>query len=184
MKKGWLPAGFTFLEVIIILLILGIVAVLGLPMLSATLENSRLSGAANEILIALESAQFTASSSGRQTRVTIKAGNDSIVVEQFKISADLFNGGDELDENDVESGIFVPMVNLLNRGAYYSVSLRDEDRFRGVDITASDFDGIGNSVTFDVLGAPSKGGSVTLTLGDRQIVVALDSFTGKVTLSD
>jgi hypothetical protein len=58
----------------------------------------------------------------------------------------------------------------------------DEGRFRGVDITISDFNN-SDPVFFDAMGAPSKGGSATLTLGNSQRIVTLDALTGKVTVS-
>ena len=174
-------SGFTFLEVLIVVVFLSIVVMVGWPSLNAALGDYRLSGAAQEMVTALEFAQLSATS-GTQTRVTIDAGADTILVEQFESSADLFGGGDELNENDVEGGSFTPMGNPINKGTDYSISISNEDRFDGVDITAVDFGG-NNFATFDALGSPSSGGTVTLALGSRQMIVTLDALTGKVTVS-
>ena len=56
-------------------------------------------------------------------------------------------------------------------------------RFKGVDIAASDF-GVPSPVFFDALGAPSKGGTVTLVFGSQQVLVTLNALSGKVTVSD
>jgi type II secretory pathway pseudopilin PulG len=177
-----ISAGFAFLEILIVSVLLSIVVMLGWPSLNAALGDYRLSGAAQEIVNALEFAQLTAMTSGSQTRVVIAAPADRIGVRQFDITADLFNGGDTLAEATVENGTFKLMGNPMNKGTDYEIDLPDERRFQGVDITASDFNA-GNHVDFDSLGAPSKGGTVTLALGNRQMVVTLDALTGKVSVS-
>ena len=175
-------AGFTLVEVVIVTLLLGIIAMLGLPTLNSAMVDSRLSTAVEETVNALQYAQLTSMTSGRETRVVIGAPQNRIAVRQHKTNADLFGGGDELVAGDVESGTYELMQYPLNKGTDYEISLPDESRFRGVDITASDFN-VEAPVFFDTLGAPSKGGTVTLTLGGRQMVVTLDALTGKVTVS-
>jgi len=176
------PAGFTLAEILIVLVFMSIVVMLGWPSLNAALGDFRLSGGAQETVNALEFAQLTATS-GRKTRVTIDAVADTILVEQFNPVIDLLGGESELGEADVEGGAFAPMGNPMNKGTDYNISLPSEDRFDGVDITAVDFSH-GNLVAFDALGCPSSGGTVTLALGSRQMVVTLDSLTGKVTVSN
>ena len=171
------------METMIVFLLLGIVTMLGWPSLNASLEHHRLAGAASEIVTALEFAQLTAASSGRKTTVVIGAPQDRIAVRQFNIIADLFNGGDTLVAADVENGTFDLMGNPMNKGTDYEIDFPDESRFQGVDISASAFND-GNPVIFDTLGAPSHGGTITLTMGGRQMVVTLDVLTGKVTVSD
>jgi len=83
----------------------------------------------------------------------------------------------------VEVEDFELMERPMNRGVDYSIILPDESRFSSIDITAAAF-GVNNFVEFDTLGAPSDGGTVTLDMGSRQIVVALDSLAGKVTIVD
>jgi len=180
-SKGHHTAGFTFIEVMIVLLLMGIFAMLGLPALNAAMGDFRLSGAAQEVVSALEFAQLSAIS-GRKTRVVIGVPQDRIGVRQYKTPADLFNGGDELVASDVEDGTYKFMGNPMNKGTDYLIILPDESRFQGVEITVSSF-GVDDAVFFDTLGAPSHGGTITLTLGGRQMVVALDALTGKVTVS-
>jgi prepilin-type N-terminal cleavage/methylation domain-containing protein len=176
-------AGFTLFETLIVLILLGILVMLSWPQLSSALIEARLSGAAEEVVNALEYAQLTAKTSGRNTRVVIGASQDRIAVRHYKSSADLFNGGDVLLASDIESGTYEFMYHPLNRGINYEIFLSNEIRFSGIDISLSDFD-IGNPVTFDSMGAPSHGGTATLSLGARQIVVTLDDLTGKVTLNN
>ena len=183
MKKDKLISGFTLSEVIIVVLIIGIITLAGLPALTSSLDHSRLKGAASEVVNALQYAQLSAMSSGQKTRVVIGNLSNRIGVRQYKNSADLFQGGDELAAGDVESGTYEIMQHPLKKGYDYEIILLNEDRFRGVDITASDFDQ-SNPVDFDTLGVPSHGGTATLALGNQQIVVTLDSLTGKVSVSE
>jgi prepilin-type N-terminal cleavage/methylation domain-containing protein len=182
MKSGWWRAGFTLFEIMVVLLILGIVSMLGWPALNEAMGDSRLAAAAEEVANAFEFAQMAAISSGRKTRVVIGAPQDSIAVRQHKATADLFSGGDALVSGDVESKTYEYMYYPLNKGTKYLVKLRDDSRFRGVDIKTSNFNQ-GAAVHFDTLGAPSKGGTVRLALRGRQMVVKLDALTGKVTVS-
>jgi type II secretory pathway pseudopilin PulG len=181
--KPWRTAGFTFMEILIVVLIVGITTMVGWPVLNAAMGVSRLSGAAEEVVNALEFAQLTAMTSGQRTRVVIGAPLDRIAVRQFIITADLFSGGDTMAAADVESGTFALMGNPANKGTDYEIDFSTESRFQGVDITASNFD-IADPVYFDTLGAPSNGGTVTLALGGRQMVVTLDALSGKVTVSE
>lgn len=177
------PAGFTLFEILIVILLLGILTMLGLPTLNSAMVDYRLTAAVEEIVNALQYAQLTTMTSGRKTRVVIGAPQDRIAVRQYKTNADLFGGGDELVAGDVEGGAYELMQYPLKKGTDYVIILPDESRFSGVDITASDFN-VEAPVFFDTLGAPSKGGTVTLALGDRQMVVTLDALTGKVTVSE
>jgi type II secretory pathway pseudopilin PulG len=170
-------------EVAIVALMVGIIAVAAIPTLSSSLEDARLTAAASEVVTAFEFAQLSAATTGRQTQAIIKSGSGRIEVKQYKIIADLFTGGDTLASADVESGTFEYMQYPLKKGTDYNIQMQDEDRFKGVEITVSSFD-TGASVFFDSLGTPSKGGSVTLTLGSRQMAVTLDALTGKVTVTD
>jgi type II secretory pathway pseudopilin PulG len=176
-------AGFTLFETLIVLLLLGIFVMLGWPRLSSALADARLSGAAEEVVNALEYAQLNAMTSSSKTRVVIGAPQDRIAVRHYKSSADLFNGGGLLLASDIESGTYEFLPHPLKKGFDYEIFLSNERRFSGIDITLSDFD-IGNPVYFDSLGAPSHGGNATLTLGARQIIVTLDPLTGKVTMSN
>ena len=175
-------AGFTLVEVAIVTLLLGIIAMLGLPTLNAAMVDSRITAAAEEIVNALEFAQMTTMTSGRETRVVIGAPLDRIAVRHYQTNADLFGGGDELVAGDVESGTYELMQYPMNKGTDYEITFPNDNRFRGVDITASDFN-VEAPVFFDTLGAPSKGGTVTLALGGRQMIVTLDVLTGQVTVS-
>jgi Tfp pilus assembly protein FimT len=175
--------GFTFIEILIIVLLMGIMATIAFPSIQSGLEASRLTAAAGEITVALEYGQLTAMTSGGQTRVTIDADADSILVERFEITGDIMAGGAQMPENDIDTGTFENVAHPFSRGEDYAILFADEDRLENVDIGASTF-GAGNFVTFDAFGSPSDGGTVTLTLGVRQVTLTVDSLSGRVTAND
>jgi prepilin-type N-terminal cleavage/methylation domain-containing protein len=176
-------AGFTFVELLIVLLLLGITALLAWPTLDSVVGDSRLSGATEEVVNALQYAQLRAMTSGDKTKVIIGSTDGRIVVRQYKANVDLFGGGDQLVAVDVETGSYELVQYPLRKGTNYNFRLKDDDRFKGVEISTSDFPA-DDPLYFDTLGAPSKGGSATLAFGGRQMVVTLDSLTGKVTVSN
>jgi prepilin-type N-terminal cleavage/methylation domain-containing protein len=177
------PAGYTLAEMMVVVLIVAAVAVVAVPALMAPLAEARLSGAVNEVARALEFARRTVISSGRQTRVTVDAAADTILVEQFENGFDLLGSESVLNEGVVEGGSFVPMEHPLNRSLPYSVSFTAQERFRGVEITAVNFGG-GSSVIFDTLGIPSSGGSVKLASDTHEVIVTVSPVTGAVSMSD
>ena len=174
-------AGFTYIELVMILLILGILTMIGVPALNSSMRDSALTGATQEVVNALEYAQLRATT-GRRTRVMISDSENRILVTQFRPIADLFTGGDTLNSNTVEGGTFQPMANPLNKGTDYDLYFANSDQFQKVNIISSDFN-TSDPVIFDFSGSPSKGGSVTLGLGGSQLVVSVNAMSGKVTVS-
>jgi Tfp pilus assembly protein FimT len=181
MKQSWM-GGFTYFELIIVLLLLSILAMIGLPALNVAMDDVCLSGAAQEVVNALEFAQLTAMTSGRDTKVIFRPLLEKISVKQFEMTADLFTGGNGLVASDVENGTFELMDYPMNKGIEYQVIFSNETRFQGVDMIASAIGHDGETVSFNTLGIPSGGGTVTLGLDSRQMVVSLDAMTGKVTV--
>ena len=175
--------GFTLVEVLIILFTLGIVATLALPALQSGIEESKLSGASSEITVALEYSQMVAMTSGEQTRVTIDATNDTVLVERSEVSGDITGAATELPENDIDSEAFVTVAHPAKRGKDYYIVFAEEDRLKSVDIVSTTF-GAGNSVTYDATGVPSDGGTVVLSFGSMQVTLTVDSLTGRVTSSN
>ena len=183
LKQLQFAAGFTMSEVMIVVLIMGIVTLVGLPLLTNSMDHYRLKGAAEEAVNALHYARSSAISTGRQTRVIIAPNIDQIGVRQYTTAANLTSGGNQLVAGNVESGTYELMEYPTRKGFDYQIQFTNEDRFKGVDITASDFDS-SNPVNFDTMGHPSHGGTAVFTLGGQQMIVTLDALTGKVSTSD
>lgn len=179
-------SGFSLLELVIVILILGIFAALGAPALLSSLDDAHLDAAASEVSTALRYAQLVAAGTGRATRVTIDAAADTLSVEQMahaNLSIIMNPANTEIDEIDIETGDTLgPAVHPTVRIAPYQVSFAD-DRFGGVDVLSATFGG-GASVDFSGAGAPSSAGTVLLALGGRQVTVAIDDLAGRVTVSD
>jgi len=175
--------GFTLIEVIVVMMIMGMIAALALTSLQSGTAESKLSGASGEITLALGYAQMVAMTSGSQARVTIDAEDDTILVERFEISGDIMGGATELPEADIESGSFVAVVHPAKRGENYYIVFAREDRLEGVDIVSATF-GAGQIATFGAMGVPSNGGTVTLALGSTQVVLTVDPLSGVVTANN
>ena len=70
--------GFTFLELLIVALILGLIAAMGFSSLTASVDRAQLSGATSEIMTAIRYAQLTAMSSGRACQVKVDDVEDEV----------------------------------------------------------------------------------------------------------
>lgn len=168
--------GFTMAEVMIVVMIMGIVTLVGLPLLSNSMNHYLLKGAAEEVVNAMHYARSSAMTSGQKTEVQVNISSDKFRVSQFDIQADLFMGGDQLAAINVESGSYKLMEHPLKKGKQYQIIIRNE--FKGVEIIQSDFEEL-SPLYFDMLGIPSHGGTTTLALSGQQMVVTLDALTGK-----
>ena len=73
--------GFTLIEIMIVVLLLGIVTAVGVPVLTSSADNARVSSAAGQVAAALDFAKQTAASGGRPCRVTIDAAADTLAVQ-------------------------------------------------------------------------------------------------------
>lgn len=176
-------SGFTLLELMVVITIMGIVAMAAAPALNSTLQEARLSAATGAVMDALDFGRMTAMTSGRGTCVMIGPIFETLEVQQYTNPADLFDGAETLPANTVEDGNYVTMQYPLKKGVEYDFRLGDEGRFKGADIVTSDFGHL-SKVLFDVQGVPSRGGTVRLALGGLQTVVTLDGVTGNVTASN
>jgi prepilin-type N-terminal cleavage/methylation domain-containing protein len=168
--------GFTLVEFLVVIMVLGIAVMILQPTISQALDRSRLFGAVDQIITALEFAQMRAMTSGSQTRVTIDAGTDTVIIEQFKPDADLLGEENELSAGDAENGSYGAVKFPLNPGTDYSLTFAGEDRFKNVDIASASF-GADNYVVFNPLGTPSQGGTVLLTTGMDSMVLTLGAAT-------
>lgn len=173
-------AGFTLVELIITLSILGILLLATMPMMISSLTNSRLSGAADEIVAALEFSQASAIASGRSCRVVFDSANQLMTVQQQD-----YGDFSERDYSQVESPVFVVMNNRMRSGGKYVVDFKAESRFSGVEWNTEDL-ADGETVTFDSFGAPDLAttGIVTLSNQGHETVIEVNAQTGRVIRSD
>jgi prepilin-type N-terminal cleavage/methylation domain-containing protein len=179
--------GFTLVELIIVVLIVGIVVALGYPALTGSVVDARLYAATSAVATAFEFAQLSAAASGRPCRVTVNVAAETVAIEQLAYTniADILDPAvTEIEEDDIESAtVYAAMEDPMKRGSDYVVDFSSSDWFGGVDLSTAAF-GTGNTVVFNERGTPSEGGQVALTCGGREVAIAVDALTGKVTLSE
>ncbi len=164
-------AGFTFIELIVIVVIIGIAAMLSVPMFSSA-ADVQMRTAANMIASDLEYAKSMA------------------VTHQAYYSV-VFDPGTETYE--VQTGGAV-IKHPTNPTADFRINLAADRRTDQVDIVAVNFDGAAsNAVTFDYLGGPHSGlpgpgmtplntGQVSLSAAGFSCTVTVEPVTGYVSI--
>jgi prepilin-type N-terminal cleavage/methylation domain-containing protein len=174
--------GFTLLELLVVVLIMGLVAMLTVPTLSGSLRRSQLVAAASEVVNAFDFARLKAVQSAQQTQVAVSPSLDTISVKHYQPGADFYNAGDSLAASDVEHAVWVRYPHPLVKGRDYVIDVASGARFGGTDVVYSDIDST-DPVVFGPQGRPSHGGSVRLALGDQLLEVTLDGLTGQIVVS-
>lgn len=165
-QRGRAAAGFTLVELIVVIVILGIAAAIVVPMASSA-SGMQLRAAANMVAADLEYAKSLAIGTGQ------KHSWEFVDSKSYKI----VDASGATVEHPVKNSPYV--VNFSGDG-----------RLDQVSITSVDFDG-GNIVGFDYLGTPSNSSSglvsegvITLTAGGVSKTVRVQPVTGFVTISD
>jgi len=165
-KDTWLR-GFTLVEIIIVIVIISIAAAMVVPMMSSA-DDIQLRSAANKLAADIEYAKSMAISRGDDYTVVFNESQESYQIENSSgvIGHPVRKGDPETD----------PMARYIEQFGGTS-------RLSKVEISDADFDGA-DSVTFDSIGSPDNGGTVTLTAGDDTIDVNVEAVTGYITISN
>lgn len=164
--------GFTLVEIIIVVVILGIAALMAIPMLSSA-ADIQVRAAANRIAADLDYAKGLAITHQRAYSVV------------FDVSGESY---------EIQDNIGNPVKNPVRPSDDFVVDFSADGRLSQVDIVTADFDSDSDdAITFDYLGSPYKGkntstplmnsGQITLQADSFSLTVDVEPVTGYVTMT-
>jgi len=165
---GIRPGGFTLIEVILVVVIIGIAAGVVVPMMSSA-SSMQIRAAVNLVAADIEYAKSMAISRGQRYSVVFNKTTETYQVVD--------------KDNNV-------IPHPVKKGFNYVMDFRNDGRIDRVDILDANFDG-GNKVTFDSLGSPwndsgtpLNSGVVTLRSGTITRTVSVEPVTGFISVSN
>jgi type II secretion system protein H len=165
---GMPGGGFTLIEVILVVLIIGIAAAVVVPMMSSA-GSLQIRAAANMVAADLEYAKSMAISRGQPYSVVFDK-----TTEKYQV----------VDQNNNV------ITHPVKKGFNYVIDFRNDGRLDQVDIFNVSFDGT-SKVTFDYLGSPYNGsgsplnsGVVTLRSQGITKTVSVEPVTGFISTSN
>ncbi|MBN1359924.1 MAG: GspH/FimT family pseudopilin [Sedimentisphaerales bacterium] len=165
-------AGFTLIELMIVVVIIGLAAAIAVPMMSSA-ASFQIRAGANMVAADLEYAKSLAISRGQYYSVVFDPVNETYRIEDKYGAA---------------------VSHPITKDPSYVVDFRNNSRVDRVDIVSAAFDGQ-TTVTFDYLGSPYSGsplsgmsplldGTITLQAGDAQKTITIEPVTGYISVSD
>jgi prepilin-type N-terminal cleavage/methylation domain-containing protein len=152
---GRAPAGFSLIELTVVVVIIGIVAAMAIPRFGGSLAHRRVEAAARRVSVDLALAQRRAKLTSASQKVT------------FDVDANTY--------------VLVGALHLDHPEATYTVSLVG-DPYAAL-ITKADFGGDAD-IVFDGYGQPDSGGTVVVGVGEYYKTITLDVDTGRVSIAD
>lgn len=157
----WFGRGFTIIEILIVVVILAIAAMTAIPMMSSA-GSVQVRSVSNMIAADLEYAKSLAITKGQ-----------SFTVDFTDTSGDNYR---------IKSQDGTTILHPVKKGFPYVIDLQDEGLDR-VDITGADFGG-SPEVTFDYLGSPDNGGTVSIQGGGRTVIISVEAVTGYIAVTN
>ena len=152
-----LAGAFTLAEMIVVIIIMAIAAAIIIPQAVGT-SSLQARSAARMVMADLEYAQSEAIFTQLPVTVTFDSGGNSYTISNA-------------------SG---PLVHPINKKDYV-VGFDSQTGLKSVSIAAVGF--AGSAVTFDALGAPDSGGSVTVSAKEHSYQIAVAPVSGRVTVT-
>ena len=164
--------GFTIIEILIVVVLIGIAAMIAVPMMSSA-GSMQIRSAANMIAADLEYAKSMAISRGQNFSVVFDKTTESYRIKN--------QDGDTI-------------THPVKKGFDYVIDFQNDSRLNRVGIVDADFDSDSSqTITFDYLGSPYSGtgistplnsGTITLQAGVINKTIAIEPVTGYISISD
>jgi prepilin-type N-terminal cleavage/methylation domain-containing protein len=153
------PAGFTLLEVMIVIFLLGIILATAVPSINTALDEMKLDSAAQEVVSAIQYAQSLSVKEGIKYEVTF-----NLLLERMRC-------------RDVSTStiVFHPVTKKP-----FELLFTSTGQLQGVDIVSTTF--TGNKVDFNSLGEPSESGAVYIGYAGLQKKITVDLPLGRVSV--
>lgn len=151
--------GFTLVEIVIVLLLLGIVSAVAVPSINSTLDTMKIDAAAREVVSAIQYAQSLA----------IKEGG--VYGVKFSPLSNSFSCYKNVSGNTI--------LNPLDKKAYV-VDFDEEGHFQGIYLASVNFSS--KREEFNSLGEPSESGSVILRYAGHQKTISVSMPLGNVSV--
>ncbi len=154
MTRRCIQRGFTLIELIIVFVLLGMLAVMVVPMIASADD-------------------FGAAAAARMISSDIQHAQNHAIVEQERVTVH-FLLSDDTYVLISESG---PMIHPISNEAYV-VDFDSKDEYAELDLLSTTFAG-GDSVTFDELGSPVNSGSIVFCVGAVKYEIEVAHVTGQ-----
>ena len=170
LRSGWRAArgchrrGFTLLEVILILMILGVVAAVGVPEIASVAVEYRLDAAARELAATIRSVQDLAVTNAREHAVMFSTATNSYVVISVNAVTPFYLSGD------------VVAHPLTRQPWTYSIGRHGARLVRATNSQNRSW------IRFDATGAAQSGLTVVLACGSRQRTLRAEIGTGLISV--
>lgn len=170
---------FTLLETILVIVLVGVVAAVGVPRLVENADRRQLLAEARRLAADLNLARTRAASTSLAYRVTFDCDRDqySILPEDAERAARVQEGLTSIDGTTSPTGEETA-IDLASASRTEMLRVTRAARLERLDL------GGATDVVFNGFGAPDRGGIVVLTRGKYSISITIEKDRGAVIISD